>query len=262
MPDDTQWDNLPWGPIRSILAQCFEYDDIVSIVAYMGLPMNEFVDRSEGYNKGRLLHLLEEQFHYMDSPKKKQFATIVVEEMLHLNPALEERIGYVLSRLGWSIVDGRILALELVDRTDVDSLPQEGRDDLVKAATRFRDGDLSGAISAACGAVDSITGKIYLEKNLGDPGPAAFQEKVARSLEATGILTQIESDLVQLNWEPAKARQLTQNLKGSLNQASLVMQTLRSRMGDVHGTKATLKALVFDSLQWSKLILRIFTERS
>jgi hypothetical protein len=31
---------------------------------------------------------------------------------------------------------------------------------------------------------------------------------------------------------------------------------LRSNMGDVHGTKPVLKALVFDCLKWAELMLR------
>jgi len=46
-------------------------------------------------------------------------------------------------------------------------------------------------------------------------------------------------------------------LLGSLNQAAYVMQTLRSKMGDVHGTKPVLEPLVFDSLKWASLIVRL-----
>jgi len=35
------------------------------------------------------------------------------------------------------------------------------------------------------------------------------------------------------------------------------MQALRSRMGDVHGTKPILKPLVCDSIKWAELIVRI-----
>jgi hypothetical protein len=137
MAEDTQWSDFPWGPIRSVL-ECFEYDDIVSIIAFTGLETRELVDLSQPYDKGRLLHLLDERFHYLETPQKRRFATIVVEEMLHWNPVLEQRLDYVLSRLGWSIVDGRPLPLEIIDRTELESLPSEGRNDLVKAATRLK----------------------------------------------------------------------------------------------------------------------------
>ena len=62
----------------------------------------------------------------------------------------------------------------------------------MKAATRLRDGDLSGAVSAACAAVDAVTSKVYETKGLGDPGKASFQEKVSRSLEVLDTLGEIE----------------------------------------------------------------------
>lgn len=41
-----------------------------------------------------------------------------------------------------------------------------------------------------------------------------------------------------------------------ISQGAYVMQSLRSRMGDVHGTKPILKPLVFDFLKWAELMLR------
>ena len=49
------------------------------------------------------------------------------------------------------------------------------------------------------------------------------------------------------------------NFEGALNQGAYVMQTLRSKMGDVHGTKPILKPLVFDSLKWVELMVRALT---
>lgn len=37
------------------------------------------------------------------------------------------------------------------------------------------------------------------------------------------------------------------------------MQTLRSKMGDVHGTKPILKPLLFDSLKWAGILVRTLT---
>ena len=253
---------IPWGPVRSVLEDNFSFGNIKTIVASAGLDMARLSEIHPLDSKGELMTAIDQMSGELADDKKSRFVAVVIEELVGRRPEIVDRLDGVLRRVEWSLVDGHPLPIRLLDHRELEELPKESRDDLLKAATRFQDGDLSGAISAACGAVESITGKIYAEKNLGDPGPAAFQEKVARSLDATEILTKIESDLVQLGWDPEKARQLKQNLKGSLNQGSFVLQTLRSQMGDVHGTKATLKALVFDSLQWSKLIVRIFTEHS
>ena len=64
----------------------------------------------------------------------------------------------------------------------------------------------------------------------------------------------LETELIEIGWDDSQAQRLVQNLKGSLNQAAFVMQTLRSRMSDAHGSKPTIEAVVFDSLKWSMII--------
>ena len=51
------------------------------------------------------------------------------------------------------------------------------------------------------------------------------------------------------------------NIEGALNQGAFVMQSLRSRMADVHGTKPVLRSLVFESLKWAELIVGALTNR-
>lgn len=51
------------------------------------------------------------------------------------------------------------------------------------------------------------------------------------------------------------------NLDGSLNQAAYIMQKLRADMGDVHGTKPVIAALIYDSIKWSSLLLRMLATR-
>jgi hypothetical protein len=116
---------------------------------------------------------------------------------------------------------------------------------------------LSGALSAACGAVDAVTTKIYAEKQLGDPGDASFQEKVKRSLGVQGTFTLLEEEVAELGWNPNDIKLFKSNLTGALNQGAFVMQKLRSEMSDVHGTKPILKPLVFDSIKWATLIIRM-----
>ena len=134
-------------------------------------------------------------------------------------------------------------------------LPEPARYDLIKAATRLRDGDLSGALAAACGTVESACAKVHAEGGHGSPaGTQSFQEKVKKSLEIRGAFQTLESELIEIGWDSVEARLLVRNLQGSLNQAAYVMQTLRSRMSDVHGSKPTLEAVVFDSLKWATII--------
>ena len=202
---------------------------------------------------------IERSYNSMLDEDKKRFLTITTEEVLRRKPDLQEQLQEYLERLGWTYYQGDIIPIQLLDVSEIAELPEEARPDLIKAATRLRDGDLDGAISAACGAVDAVTNDIYSRLSLGDPGKSSFQEKVNKSFEALKVFQNLEVELKAINWEQEKIRPIKGNLKGAINHAAFVMQTIRPEMGDVHGSKPTLKALVFDSLKWSSLILRLLS---
>ena len=68
-------------------------------------------------------------------------------------------------------------------------------------------------------------------------------------------------ELIALGWPDAEISRFKKNFEGALTQGAYVMQTLRSKMGDVHGTKPIVKPLVFDSLKWAELLVRSLSER-
>jgi hypothetical protein len=142
-----------------------------------------------------------------------------------------------------------------IGEMDYEAVPEASRQDLIKASDRYRSGDLSGALAAACAAVDSGCARVFEEKKLGDPTKvSSFQQKVMTSLRANGAFQRLESELISIGWNSEDAHRLAQNLEGSLNQAAYVMQTLRSKMSDAHGSKAVLEPVVFDSLKWAATI--------
>lgn len=203
---------------------------------------------------------IDQGLNALDAEAKERFIAIVAEEVLKRRPDTRQSLDENLSRLGWSLSGNAVLPIEIFDASILDELPSESREDLTKAAQRLRDGDLSGAISSACGALDSATSAIYASANLGDPMQASFQERCKRSLDARGVLPRMEHELGELGWPDKDIRPFRKNLEGAMNQGAYVMQSLRSQMGDVHGTKPILKPLVFDCLKWAELMLRALKE--
>lgn len=248
-----------WGAIRAIL-ELRSFSDIKRLVGMAGLDLCclSHLEQKQGGSttKGQLTTAIDSEFGKMSEPERQSFVTILTEELLKKDPSIQEQLEENLSRHGWGVVNKRLVLLELFDPADLAQLPDAPRADLVKAAQRFRDGDLSGAISAACGAVDAITSSIYAACSLGDSTKASFQERCNKALEACKMLLSIEDQLRDLAWDDATLKQFVQNFKGALNQDSYVMQILRSKMGDVHGTKPILKPLVFDALKWAELLVR------
>jgi len=255
-----------WSVIRSVLYEQFSFGAIKGLLGLTGIDMTRLCHLEQrekgGASKSQLLSGVDTQVAQMTEAERERFLRIAVEEILRRRSNLEDTFQGYLERLGWTLHEGNLVKREILDVLDLPELPQDSRVDLVKVATRLRDGDLSGATSAACGAVDTLTARIYADENLGDPSGASFQERVNRCLQAEGVLELLETDLTDLGWQPGRIKMFRENLKGALNQAAYVMQTLRSEMGDVHGTKATLVPLAVDSLKWAMLLVRMLNAGS
>lgn len=252
-----------WGAIRAPLTD-FSFTDMKEIVGLAGMDVTHLAHLQQGgtrmVTKGHLRDAMDALLRDMPTKSQRRFVRIVAEEILRRDPSLEADLRGHLVRLGWTLHGGAVIPLKLLDVSELPDLPAEAGGDLVKAATRLRDGDLSGAVSAACGAVDSVTNAIYSQMAVGDPGKASFQQRIKVSLDARDVFSILEAELTGLGLRPQDVTPLLGNLKGSLHQAAYVMQTLRSKVGDVHGTKPALRALVFDSLKWAALIVRFLSE--
>lgn len=250
-----------WGPLRTILRSHCSASLVRKLVGATGIDMRglpSFAGTPTTREYDELMLALDQSFYSMNSDERRLFLQIMVEELLIHKSDLEHTLESYFARLGWSLYDKSLVPIEILDIAELSELPEDATSDLVKATTRLRDGDLSGAVAAACGAVDKVTTRIYSQENIGDFTSASYQEKVKKSLFALGSFSVIEKDLITLGWAPDMTKTFCNNLEGSINQAAYVMQTLRSNMGDVHGTKPALKALVFDTIKWASLILRLF----
>lgn len=263
-PQPTSSILLAWPAVRACVSE-FSFNDIKEIAGLAGLDLTQvahLVQKPQaGATKGQLLSAIDAQFGGMAAARQKQFLTILIEEVLRRQPAAEEKLSEYLTRLGWSFVGQTLVPLEILDAGSLEWTPQECRRDLLKAAQRFRDGDLTGSISAACGAVDSATSNVYAQFGLGEPTQASFQERCRRAAQARGVVPALEQQLRELGWLPADIRPFQKNLEGALNQGAYVLQTLRSHMGDVHGSKPILAPLVFDCLRWAELLVASLTSQ-
>ena len=253
-----------WAALRAVLEANFSFYDIKGIVSLAGLDPTELANLEQrsggGATKGQLMTRIDRVFGSVNDDEKPNVLAVITEEVLRRRPDTDYQLSRYLSRLGWGLVDGAIIPLQLFDPGILAELPSEPRQELVKAAQRFRSGDYSGAISAACGAVDCVTSQIYSAEKLGAPGAASYQERCKSALVARGVSPMLDRQLSELGWETTDITMFRKNYEGALNQGAYVMQSLRSRMGDVHGTKPILKPLVFDCLKWAELIVRALSE--
>jgi len=253
-----------WNALRATLQKIFTFYHIKEIVGLAGFDLSSISHLEQkaggGASKGQLMTAIDHGLRNLDEDSFKRFIAVVAEEVLKRRPDSRESLEDNLSRLGWALSGNAVIPIRIFDASTLPEIPSESQHDIVKAGQRLRDGDLSGAISSACGALDAATSEIYSTAGLGDPTKASFQERCKRSLEARGVIPRMEQELRELGWNQQEIKPFRKNFEGAMNQGAYVMQTLRSNMGDVHGTKPILKPLVFDCLKWAELMLRALKE--
>jgi hypothetical protein len=254
-----------WPAVRACLGE-FSFSDIKTVAGLAGanLPALAHLDQREPSKatKGHLMTAVDGQYGAMSDELKARFLANLIEEILRRRPEAEDLLSEYLSRLGWSFIDRTLVATNVLSHETLEDTPPVSRADLLKAAQRLRVDDLSGAISAACGAVDSATSQVYADFKIGDPTDDSFQQRCKRAMKAKGVMASLEQELQTLGWEQTEVTRFRQNLDGAFTQGAYVMQTLRSHMGDVHGSKPISRPLVFDCLRWAELIVGSLVDRS
>ena len=214
---------LSWPPVRACLQE-FTFSDIKEIVGLAGIDLAALAHLDQkpdkGATKGQLMTALDGLIGKLEEVPKGKFVALAIEESLRRRPNLTERLGELLSRLQWSYSEGTLAPLRVFDPSDLTEAPTDSHHDLRKAAARFRDGDLTGAISAACGAVDSATAAIYGQEGLGDPTQASFQERCKKASGARGVMPHLEVELRALGWPEDEIFPFRKNYEGALNQGA------------------------------------------
>ena len=252
--------NQAWSALAAVLKEAYSFYGIKEVMGLAGLDVTRLahlVQRSGGATKGELITALDGEIGSLDNVTKQHVLNHLAETIVTQRPYEIEQLQSYLDRLGWQLVDGRLIPIELFDVDELAELPQVARKDIAKAASRLRDGDLGGALAAACGAVDSSTAEVYCEYGLGPPKNDSFQQRCSKALKAKGVIEEVQTELTSIGWQASNTDMLANNLKGALNQSAYVMQTLRSEMSDVHGSQQVVSALVFDSLKWAALLVRM-----
>lgn len=251
--------NIAWNGFRVVLREDFSFNDIKEMVALAGLDITglaHLVQRAVGgASKGQLMDALDALLAPLEDEEKGQFLLSVARVMTERRSDVSDHLARYLEPLGWNFEEGRLFPIEVLDVSELVDVAEVARADLIKAASRYRNGDLSGALAAACAAVDSATSAAYSRYDIGDPTGDGFQARCKRALDAKRTIDDLTRELVALGWEAGDADKLGKNMQGSLNQGAFVMQSLRSKMSDVHGTKEVLKTVVFDAIKWASLIV-------
>lgn len=245
-------------PVINIELRKLSFSKIKETLGHPSLDMERFgrytqASGSSWSTKDELISEIDRQISTLSPSEKESVIRHIAQklcEKFHQNNQADsiEKLNSNLKNFGWTIHEGNLLPLEVLEPSDLEFVPESSRQNLLRASARIRDGDLSGAITACCGAVDSICNE------WGSSNQDSFQKRIKDALDKSGRLDEIQTELGNLSWEANRITEFVSNLKGAINQGALVMQTLRSKMSDVHGNKKVIEPLVFDSIKWAMII--------
>jgi len=68
----------------------------------------------------------------------------------------------------------------------------------------------------------------------------------------------MRSELTSLGMKGTDADTIITEMRKATNHGAQMLQTLRSTMGDVHGSKPTLQRAAYDSIKWASAICGLF----
>lgn len=198
-----------------------------------------------------------ERVFYQLEPQSRSAALRILADQF----SDSEAIRILFSQHGYEYVDGTFVPTVLLDQREAKYLPQSPASELAKATKRLVDGDETGAITAACGAVDTLMQQLYAMHDLGNPAQVAFAAKVNTAVQQLSILEEMKAELTALGVSMTDAESIVSEMSKATNHAAQMLQTLRRTMGDVHGSKPALRRAAYDAIKWASAICGLFDGR-
>lgn len=245
-----------WGSIRGILRDTFSFAQIKDIIGAAGLAVYELSHlqqkSSGGASKGQLMDGIDGLVKNLDDDSRARFVSALIQEIVTRNTDLFTQLEDLLTRVGWGISGSEPYPLSLHIDLSTANLPQNIQEGIAKCMRRYRDGDASGAISAVCGIIDTLTQTIYSDKNLGNAFNDSYQQRVSKSFCALeekyrDSFIGLDENTINLIW---------QNHRGSVNHAAYILGAFRRDFSDIHGEQNAPPALVQRSLDCAVFIVR------
>jgi len=142
---------------------------------------------------------------------KERALPILGEGVLRANAPNANEGRHLLEQHGFRFVDGAFVSLNISDERERAFLPPQAYDEIAKAGARLCVGDESGAITSACGAVDSLMQYIYGKYHFADPATTAFAAKINTAINRLEIFEAMENELLSLGMKPNDVNEIVHN---------------------------------------------------
>lgn len=250
-----------WRALRPTVKDGFTFNETKDVVAAAALPVEKLAHLQQkslpakGASKGELLDALDGLIS--KEPEPGQAIQNLIAAMLEQKRHLEPRISDCVERFGWRIVDGQLRPLDFQVDDAVHDFSEEVKSLLRTAYRRFGEGDYSGAMTAICSGLDTVTNHLYKLHNLGNPHDDSYQQRVSRSFAV--LETVYRERFGQMTDDGNEVNKLWQNYRGAINQAAYVMGSFRRNASDVHGVSACPPELIRHAIDSGTFIIRSIT---
>jgi hypothetical protein len=250
-----------WSVLREPLTT-LSFAQMKEAAAAAGLPvvrLNHLRQTSAGRSssKAELADAIDELFSKLEGPGQDRAAVHMVAELLRRSSdQTRDRLEELLERVGWHLVAGEPVPLDLRLDVPLDSLPDSTRTSVGKAIRRFRDRDFDGAMTSVVGTIDTITEEIYIENGLLDHKRASYQQRAIiahRTREAAfrARLRDMDATEADLAWKGHHR---------AVNGAADVLGAFRRNYSDAHGSGAADPGLVQTALHAALFLIYSLTE--
>src|SRR6266851_6524682 len=128
-----------------------------------GLAAGLDMSAADAGRRAPTMEAMNKSFALQSLPDKHRALTSIVKSLMTSGKENARNGANVLNNFGVAWDGNNIVKAGVLDERERAFLPPTSADDLAKAVDRLTSGDESGAISAACGAVDLATGAAYEE---------------------------------------------------------------------------------------------------
>ncbi len=260
MPLSPQDRTILYGALRSELNR-LSVQDIRNTVAAAGFDVSQITAKAEAKSglgsRAEVMPTVDRLYGQMPENQQEVALCILAERLIGYNNELDSSVKAILGQHGFQYVGGTFVPVAVLDARESQFIPSSAAQELARAMSRLLDGDYSGAITSACGAVDLVTQNIYEKYNLGDPGKSSFQTKVNTALQRQNVFETMAQEFEQIEMKPSDISTLIEEMRKAINHAAQALQILRRAMGDTHGSKPALRQTAYDAIKWSSAICGI-----
>lgn len=246
-----------YGALRSELNN-LSVQNIRNTVAAAGFDVSQITAESEARSglgsRAEVMPAIDGLFGEMSRASQETSLKILAQRLTGRNPELDASVQSILGSHGYQFIAGSFIPIKDLDAREAKFIPSSAASELSRAMSRLLDGDDSGAITSACGAVDLVTQNIYDVQGWEEPGRVAFQAKVNTALNRLRVFEDMRHELIEIGMSKDDAETLVDSMRNSTNHAAQALQVLRRAMGDTHGSKPALRQTAYDAIKWSSAI--------